>query len=66
MASVALGPEVLSATTAYNEVTSGKRKVKVVPELRQTLETCIRAFAILVESVELDPRELEGGQRMRS
>ena len=29
---------------AYNEVTSGKRKVKVVPELRQTLETCMPPF----------------------
>ena len=29
---------------AYNEVTSGKRKVKVVIELRQTLETCMPPF----------------------
>lgn len=29
---------------AYNEVTSGKRKVKVVSELRHTLETCMPPF----------------------
>jgi len=30
---------------AYNEVTTGKRKVKIVPELRQTREACMPPFA---------------------
>lgn len=30
---------------AYNEVTCGKRKVKVVPELHETLEKCMPPFA---------------------
>ena len=30
---------------AYNEVTTGKRKVKVVPELRETLESCMPDFS---------------------
>ena len=29
---------------AYNEVTPGKRKVKVVPELRRTFEACMPPF----------------------
>ena len=30
---------------AYNEVTAGKRKVKVVPELRETFESCMPDFS---------------------
>lgn len=30
---------------AYNEVTTGKRKVKVVPELRETFESCMPDFS---------------------